>query len=87
MALECPMDPRFEGWGGEDHAWGDALAAIFPGAKYRSRLNVVHLYHPPQERTDRHNGSAENTALRARYRAAASSSRSMDRLMGEFNGR
>lgn len=24
----CPLDPRFEGWGGEDVSWGHALQAL-----------------------------------------------------------
>lgn len=84
--LNVPMDPRFEGWGGEDAAWGIALASQL-GKPWRPRgieHRLLHLWHPPQERTERlSNGSPENEALLARYRAAAKHPKRMRELLQE----
>ena len=68
-AREVPFDPRFEGWGGADWSWGWALTTLL-GAPVQGGKAAVHLWHPPQARPARQLGSAENEALKARYRAA-----------------
>ncbi len=69
LALDVPLDPRFVGWGGEDHAWGYALES-FVGAPWRSDRPLWHLWHPPQDRRSRKVGSVASERLRRRYRDA-----------------
>ena len=63
-----PIDPRFEGWGGEDVAWGWALNAV-AGPAWRGEEPLTHLWHP----SDRigHVGSPESARLVARWKLAA----------------
>lgn len=61
-----PLDPRFEGWGGEDQAWALALRAI-AGRPWRDTDPLIHLWHPPQPRRSRKRGSRESQALYRRY--------------------
>jgi hypothetical protein len=62
-----PLDARFRGWGQEDLAWGWALKRVVgPPSPGPSRL--LHLWHPPQERSTRAKGSAESMELWGRYR-------------------
>lgn len=70
---QCPLDPRFEGWGGEDESWGRALATLTGSRRRRLHGDHVlwHLWHPPQERENRRMGNAANRALMERYRQAA----------------
>lgn len=68
-ALDIPLDPRFVGWGAEDRAWGWALT-LLAGHPWRGRINLTHLWHPPQDRVDRNHGSPDSEALRRRYIAA-----------------
>ena len=70
VALDTPMDPRFEGWGGEDHAWGFALHGLH-GVPWRGDAPLWHLWHPPQPRVDRKVGSHRSEQLRRRYLMAA----------------
>lgn len=67
----CPLDPRFTGWGGEDDSFGFALRALH-GAPWRPTeyMPLVHLWHPPQERATRSFGSLEGRELRKRYARA-----------------
>lgn len=44
---DVPMDPRFVGWGGEDHSWGIALHHL-AGRPWIGRADLIHLWHPPQ---------------------------------------
>lgn len=75
--LEAPIDPRFLGWGCEDHAWGIALSALF-GRPVRPREgNLVHLWHPPATERVRNQIDPENEALRLRYQAARGSAAAM----------
>lgn len=69
--LDIPLDPRFVGWGQEDHSWGIALTYL-AGEAWRGHADLVHLWHPPQERLTRKIGSAEGKALWKRYLAARS---------------
>lgn len=80
--LDCPLDPRFVGWGGEDHSAGYALATLH-GPPWRGHRPLIHLWHPPAERVDRRVGSAENEALRRRYRMATGHVPSMRALIQE----
>jgi hypothetical protein len=80
--LEVPLDPRFAGWGGEDEAWGGALACIH-GGPWRDRSPLWHLWHPPQPRTTRKAGSDASEALRRRYWDARRSPDHMRALIEE----
>lgn len=42
----CPQDPRFNGWGAEDNAWGYALSTLHC-PMYRTAGDAVHLWHEP----------------------------------------
>lgn len=67
---ECPIDPRFVGWGGEDEAWGFALSTM-AGRRTQGREALWHLWHPPPERRSRRYGSVANEYLRSQYQHAA----------------
>lgn len=77
-----PLDPRFRGWGGEDHAWGYALACL-AGPPRRGRDPLWHLWHPPQPRLTRQAGSAESERLRLRYARARRAPQQMRALIDE----
>lgn len=64
-----PLDPRFAGWGHEDDAWAIALAALV-GPAWVGGAGLWHLWHPPQDRISRDEGSEASRALYARYAAA-----------------
>jgi hypothetical protein len=87
----CPLDPRFEGWGQEDAAWGVALTAM-SGPPWRSTEPLWHLWHPPMDRAGltpemasgecappRGTGSLAGRRLLAEYAKAAGEGR-----MSEF---
>lgn len=80
--LEVPLDPRFVGWGGEDHSWGYALRTLL-GSPWRGSAPLWHLWHPPQPRLSRRIGSAENDALHLRYAAARRNPAAMRALIDE----
>lgn len=63
---DCPLDPRFVGWGHEDESWARALACLH-GKRWAGHDHLVHLWHPPQDRNGAH-GSDESWALREQYR-------------------
>ena len=65
-----PLDPRFEGWGQEDEAWGLALHAVL-GPPARGTAPLYHLWHTPQPRTNHHIGSRDGQRLLVRYATAA----------------
>lgn len=44
---QIPIDRRFEGWGGEDDAWGRALDTL-AGPHWRGGAPLWHLWHPLQ---------------------------------------
>lgn len=67
---QCPLDPRFEGWGGEDESWGRALMTLTK-KRAQGRNVLFHLFHRPQTRLNRRVGSPANDALKERYRLAA----------------
>ena len=66
VLLDVPMDERFVGWGQEDESFGMALKTLY-GRPWRGDQDLIHLWHPPQERMDRKRGSPEEYALRQRY--------------------
>lgn len=77
---DCPLDPRFIGWGQEDESWAIGLKALY-GAPWRPQRGPLwHLWHPPQSRSSRAVGSATSQALRAAYRKAART-HTMDRQL------
>lgn len=45
----APLDPRFVGWGQEDHSWGHALT-VLAGRPWREKDPLWHLWHPPARR-------------------------------------
>ena len=49
VLLRVPIDPRFIGWGQEDESHGMALWTI-EGAPWRGTSDLIHLWHPPQDR-------------------------------------
>lgn len=69
VLLDCPLDPRFEGWGDEDVSWGWALTTLH-GRPWRGPDPLWHLWHPPQQREHRKLGSHRSLQLRQRYRQA-----------------
>ena len=81
--LSCPLDPRFVGWGQEDISWANALWFL-AGEGVRASADLIHLWHPPQNRLTRDRGSAENVALAARYRQARFKPGAMRELVNEF---
>lgn len=68
VAVDCPMDGRFVGWGQEDQSWGYALD-ILHGGPYRpaAHADLVHLWHPHPQRVNRNVGSWEGEDRRVRY--------------------
>lgn len=81
---DCPLDPRFTGWGGEDEAWGFALR-ILHGPPWRptGHVPLIHLWHPPQERATRAFGNLAGRELRKRYVRADSNPVTMRALVEE----
>lgn len=65
-----PMDPRFIGWGQEDHSWSLALSAL-AGAPWRGRGSLWHLWHPASIRAYPGVGSIGGLQLWHRYRSAS----------------
>jgi hypothetical protein len=65
---QVPLDPRFAGWGGEDHAWGLALTVIVGPTRRRSVSPLWHLWHPPQP--SKKNPTTATRDLVGRYKAA-----------------
>jgi hypothetical protein len=67
--VDVGLDPRFNGWGGEDFALGWALATLV-GEPWRGEADLIHLWHPPQPRETRKVGSKESELLRRQFSAA-----------------
>ncbi len=78
-------DPRFVGWGQEDVAWSIALRTLV-GAPWRGDADLVHFWHPPQERRSRIVGSVAGEALATRYRRARNRPMEMRSLIEEVAG-
>jgi len=87
---EVPIDPRFEGYGSEDHSWSLALHRV-AGAPYRGHGDLWHLRHEPQARAyagqsaARGIGSPDNLRLWTRYRTATTPG-AMAELIAEARG-
>jgi hypothetical protein len=81
-AQEVPIDPRFAGWGQEDHCLGFALHTLF-GPCWRGTASLVHLFHPPAPRLDRKRGSGESWQLFRRYDRARRNPDHMRALLKE----
>lgn len=80
---QIPLDPRFEGWGGEDDAWALALRTL-AGKPWRTLVAPLwHLWHPPQERVTRRHGNDANVELLQQYRNARHQPGVMRRLVEE----
>lgn len=70
---QCPLDPRFVGWGQEDESWAIGMKFLH-GPPWRPKHGPLwHLWHPPQQRSSRAVGSSASQALRSAYRKAARS--------------
>jgi len=82
VLVDVPLDRRFAGWGGEDHAWGYALGTLH-GQPWRGRAPLWHLWHPTPERVSRIVGSQESEALRRRYWLAIGHRESMRAIVEE----
>ena len=82
VLLDCPLDPRFVGWGTEDESWGHALRTLH-GKPWRGTETLHHLWHPPQERMDRKRGNWESVRLGKRYRQARFNPDAMRTLIEE----
>jgi hypothetical protein len=80
LYAECPLDPRFVGWGQEDESWGHALHAL-GGRRWRGAQPLWHLWHPPQERMSQAVGSVHGQRLAAEYRRLVSSPTLMRQLI------
>lgn len=80
--LDCPLDPRFVGWGQEDDALAVALTTLH-GNPWRGAATLFHLWHPPQPRRSRGVGSDANLALYKRFKAARTSPGRMRALVDE----
>lgn len=68
--LEAPLDPRFRGWGCEDHAWGIALLTLHGKPIRPDTGNLIHLWHPPARERSRNQVDPASEALRIQYAAA-----------------
>ncbi len=79
---DVPPDVRFVGWGHEDTAYAYALR-ILVGAPWRGSDDLVHLWHPPQERATRRLGNPASKQLEERYRAARRNPTLMRALVDE----
>jgi hypothetical protein len=65
-----PIDPRFAGWGQEDHSWSRALHML-AGAPMRGHGILWHLWHPKEPRIKPGIGSEHGLRLWNEYRSAA----------------
>lgn len=79
---DVPPDTRFVGWGREDDAWSLALRLLV-GPPWRGGHDLLHCWHPPQQRPSRVKGSPETEALYRRYRLARNDPDRMRALLAE----
>lgn len=82
---QCPLDPRFTGWGQEDESWGLALRCLY-GPPVRLSEPLWHLWHPPQPRLNRGTGSEAGMALYKRYSKVRRRPEQMRALIDEGRG-
>lgn len=76
------LDPRFVGWGGEDHALGLAFHVLVGDVHRQQRAALHHLWHPPAPANRR--PSPATKELDARYRKARRNPDAMRTLIGEW---
>lgn len=76
------FDPRFRGWGGEDHAIGLAMRTLVAPLARARLAPLWHLWHPPAPRCRQ--PSDDTRALDKRYRAARDDPAAMRALIGEW---
>jgi hypothetical protein len=81
---DCPLDPRFLGWSGEDEAFGWALRTL-NGPPWRplGHAPLWHCWHPSQSRATRARGSLVSWDLRKRYARAQHDPTAMRALIEE----
>lgn len=65
---DCPLDPRFLGWGNEDVSWGWALTCLH-GEPWRGEADLFHLFHPHAAPGASRSPLFESERLRRAYRA------------------
>ena len=65
---QCPLDPRFLGWGQEDASWGAALTRLH--GLQRGTGDLWHLWHEPEPRMSFTRGNPASVALAMRYLSA-----------------
>ena len=63
---DCPLDPRFEGWGHEDESWAAALRVLHGERWVTPAGRLWHLWHPPADRNGAL-GAERSVQLRDRY--------------------
>jgi hypothetical protein len=80
--LSAPLDYRFVSWGQEDECQAMTLRTLV-GEPWRGKADLLHLWHPPQERYTRRRGSPESWELRSRYRAAVDNPVAMAAMIEE----
>lgn len=80
--LRAPIDCRFIGWGQEDECHAMALKTLV-GPAWRGEADLLHLYHPAQERMTRRRGSQGSWRLRKRYASARDNPAAMAALIEE----
>lgn len=75
-----PIDPRFAGYGQEDHSWARLLYMMLGAPHHAFQAALWHLWHPAQERlvsgptVSMGVGSIESMRLWTRYRTAVTKS-------------
>lgn len=68
VLFDVPPDVRFIGWGQEDDAWRIALSELVAQPhRTAGGSDIFHLWHPPQERRNRVEGTEAGVALLRRY--------------------
>lgn len=87
VMCDVPIDPRFEGWGGEDLAWGRALRTLH-GEPPQCGGGLVHLWHPKAPTHRKVNGPLDATEeLAGRYARADGRPDEMRALLDELPAR
>lgn len=76
------VDPRFQGWGGEDAAFGLVLSVLVGPVNPRRLSPLTHLWHPPAANCRK--PSQRNRDLDARYRACRRNPARMADLVREW---
>lgn len=79
----APLDPRFQGWGEEDLAWGLTLTCMAGAQPWRGTAPLYHLWHPAAPRLNAHVGNPANHALHVRYQYASRDPAGMAALIAE----